>query len=261
MRASRRKILIGLGAGLGAVGVVGILGWKNIIPIRPVFTFLKFKLNISRARVEHLVRLRHPETGQVVFLLGTTHHYHYDDPAYSIWHVKAAVTGLDVDTVFLEMMADAVAEGRLGEGPMEMPFIATAAKEAGITIFGVDSGWDNGWRGRQDRMFAQVQEHLGETKRCLVTAGFMHTRHYQEQFEGIGFVAEKWSDDEKTAVLDRPLPKTWPAGFRDVVEASIARARAGQLDTDPSRAANVDWFIEIREQVLKKVPPHPAHGS
>lgn len=250
----RKRILLGvLFAGV-ATFLVGAVSGR--IPVRPLFTFLQFKLRPDKVRTQQLVQLKNPATQQTVFLIGTTHQYHYEDPAYSIWHVKAAVTGLGVDTAFIEMMSDAVAEGRLGEGPVEMPFVATAAKEAGIHVVGVDSGWDGGWRGRQDRMYAQVKARLtGEAppKRALIASGFMHVSQFQAQLEEDGFVVVAWSDDEKRAVVDRDVEKTWPAGFEVALTDAIARARAGKMDTDPERKADLTWFVEVREQVLKKV--------
>jgi hypothetical protein len=214
---------------------------------------LQFRLRPDKLRTQQLIQLRNPTTKQTVFLLGTTHQYHYEDDDYSIWHVKAVVTGTGVDTVFIEMMKDAVDDGRWGEGPVEMPFIAWAAKEAGIAVHGVDSGWNGGWRGRQDRMYAQVQAELPKTKRALIAAGFMHVAQFQRQLEADGFLAVPWSDEEKRAIVDAPVTKTWPPGLEQSLVDAISRARAGQMETDPERQADMKWFIEVREQVLKKI--------
>ena len=56
--------------------------------------------------------------------------------------------------------ADAAAEQWDNPLVLNRAFIAFAAKEAGIKVYGVDSGWDGGWRGRQDRMYEQVKQHL-----------------------------------------------------------------------------------------------------
>ncbi len=247
----RRRVLLGV----VLVGLAGFVAgaWSGRIPVRPLLTFLQFKIRPDKVRTQQLLQLKNPTTNQTVYLLGTTHQYHYEDPAYSIWHVKAAVTGLQLDSVFIEMMKDAVDEGRWGEGPVEMPFIAYTAKEAGLHVHGVDSGWDGGWQGRQDRMYQQVKAELPSTKRALIAAGFMHVAQFQRQLEDDGFVVVDWPDDEKRKVTDRDVEKKWPAGLVAGLEAAIARARAGKLDTDPGRAADVGWFVEVREGVLKKI--------
>ena len=250
MKLGRR---IALGAALLFAGAIVVGAVTGRLPVRGVLTFLQFRLRPDKVRTQQLVQLKHPTTQQVVFLVGTTHQYHYEDSAYSIWHVKAVVTGVDADTVFIEMMRDAVDEGRLGEGPVEMPFVALAAKEAGLRVFGVDSGWDGGWQGRQQRMYEQVKRDLPTSKRALIASGFMHVQQFQRQLEEDGFVVVDWAEDSKRAITDRKVEETWPPGLKEALEAAIARARAGQLDTDPDRAADVEWFIQVRQQILAKM--------
>jgi hypothetical protein len=239
------------------VGVVVVAGTaaaaSGRLPLRPLLTFLQFKINPTKARVQHLVQLQNPVTGQVVFLAGTTHQYHYDDPAYSIWHVKSIVTGLQVEKVLVESMPDAVAEGRYGEGPVEMPFITLAAIEAGIAVAGMDAGWDGGWRGRQDKMFQNVQREMVGHKRVLITSGFMHVRQFEEQLTEAGFQVVPWSEHERQAIFARHVDETWPRGLADALRSAITRAHNGQMQTDPSRSADVTWFIEVRRQVLEKM--------
>ncbi len=247
----RRRLLAAVVGVVVAAGVAAAASGR--LPLRPILTFLQFKLNPSKARVQHLVQLKNSTTGQVVFLAGTTHQYHYDDPAYSIWHVKAIVTGLDVEQVLVETMPDAIAEGRYGDGPVEMPFIALAAKEAGIAVAGMDAGWDGGWRGRQDRMFDNVQREMVGKKRVLITSGFMHVRQFEEQLTAVGFAVVPWSEEERQALFERDVEERWPAGLETALKDAIARAEAGKLDTDPERSADVSWFIEVRRQVLQKM--------
>jgi hypothetical protein len=225
-----------------ALAALGIASGR--VPVRSIVTFLQFKLRPDRARTQHLARLQHPATGQIVHLLGTTHHHHYKDDAYSIWHVKAAVLGLGVQTVFIEVMPEAVRAGRLGEGPVEMPFVGLAAQEAGLVVHGMDSGWEGGWRGRQDRMFAAIQERLATSGNTLVVSGFMHLRSFQEQLQGEGFAPVPWTEAERNAVFETPVEKTWPRGLRASLEQAIAAART---NTEPDQR----WFIAIREEILE----------
>ncbi len=252
--SGKKKLLLGvLLAGLAAF-VAG--AWSGRIPVRPLLTFLQFRLRPDKVRTQQLLKLHNKTSDQTVFLLGTTHQYHYEDDDYSIWHVKAVVTGVGADAVFIEMMADAVDapdQSRWGEGPVEMPFIAFAAKEAGLPVFGVDHGWDGGWRGRQDGMYAQVKARLPAYKTALITSGFMHVSQFQRQLEEDGFVVVDWSDDDKRAVVDRDVKKTWPPGLEQALVAAIARAKAGEMSTDPERQADMKWFVEVREMVLKKI--------
>ena len=246
-----RRIALGVVAVVVAGVVAGAVSGR--LPVRGLLTFVQFRLRPDKVRTQQLVQLKHPTTQQVVFLVGTTHQYHYEDPAYSIWHVKAAITGVGADTVFIEMMRDAVEAGRLGEGPVEMPFIALAAKEAGMRVFGVDAHWNGGWQGRQSKMYEQVQRDLPTSKRAVITSGFMHVQQFQRQLEGDGFVVVDWSDEAKRAVTDRKVDETWPPGLKAALESAIARAEAGQMDTDPERAADVEWFIKIRRQILARI--------
>ncbi len=238
--------------GFGALAIaLGVGAFTGRIPVRPMMTFIQFKLNPTKARVQHLVQLKHPQTGQVIFLIGTTHQYHYTDDAYSIWHVKAVVEGLGVDTVMVEMMPDAVDDGRFGEGPVEMPFIALQARQQGLAVRGIDANWDGGWRGRQDNMFHNVQQVLPDVKRGLIASGFMHVRQFEEQFTGIGFERVPWSDAQRQRLFERHVAETWPVGLAQALQEAIARAQAGNMDTDPTRAADMDWFISVRRDVLR----------
>ncbi len=251
MRRLRRIALVVFGLVVAGVVVGGVSGK---LPLRPMLTFLQFKLNPGKARIEHLVHLRHPQTGNEVFLVGTTHHFHYQDDAWSIWHLKAAVEHLHVDTLLIEMMADAVVEGRVGEGPVEMPFFATLGADMGLKVVGVDSGWDGGWQGRQARMFEQVQAALPSTKRALLASGMMHVRPFQEQLTTAGYEVQPWSEDDRRAATDdSSVVKTWPTGLAAALRASIVNARSGTMATDPERAADVGWFVQIREQILDKM--------
>lgn len=251
MMTRRRLALVGLGTLVVAIVAIVVGGVTGRIPLRPMLTFVQFKMNPGKARVQHLVQLKHPQTGQVVFLIGTTHQNHYTDPAYSIWHVKSAVAGLDVDTVMVEMMPDAIAEGRFGDGPVEMPFIALQAKQQGLAVVGMDAGWDKGWRGRQDKMFDNVQQALPTVKRGLIASGFMHVGQFEEQLHGKGFVTVPWSEAERQQVLDRDVTEVWPAGLGTALREAIVRAQQGKMATDPTRAADVDWFISVRQDILR----------
>ena len=247
-----RRIALGI-FGLVVAGVV-VGGVSGALPVRPLLTFLQFKLNPGKARIQHLVQLRHPQAGNEVFLVGTTHHYHYQDDSWSVWHLKATVEHLHVDTLMIEMMADAVIDGRVGEGPVEMPFLATLGAEMGLKVVGIDSGWDGGWQGRQARMFEQVQTALPSTKRAIIASGMMHVRPFQDQLTSVGYEVVPWSDDERRAVTDdSTVEKRWPAALAPALRAAIATARAGTLATDPERAADMGWFIQIREEILEKI--------
>ena len=254
MRRLRRMALVVLG--LVAAGVV-VGAASGRLPIRPLFTFLQFKLSPGTARLQHLVQLREPSTGREVFLVGTTHQYHYEDDDWSIWHLKAVVQHLHVDTLLIEMMADAVNDGRVGEGPVEMPFFATLGAELGLRVVGIDSGWDGGWQGRQDRMFQHVQAALAaspSSKRVIVASGMMHVRPFADQFTAAGYQVVPWSEADRRAVSDdADVEKAWPKGLAPALRSAIERARAGNLDTDPQRAADASWFIQIREQILTQM--------
>lgn len=240
----RRRVWVGLG--LLLLGVAGVAAWR--LPLRPLLTFLQFRLEPSAARLLHFMKLQGPD-GQEIFLLGTTHENHYRDEAYSIWHLKAAILQTRPDVVLIESMPEAVAAGALGEGPVEMPFVATVAREAGILLVGIDAGWDGGWRGRQERMFQNVQGALLGHRRILLTVGFMHVQSFVDQLQGAGFVAVPFSEEEKRAILDAPVDKRAPAGLQEALETAIAAAPA--RISDP---AELQRFVELRRRVKAELP-------
>jgi hypothetical protein len=82
----------------------------------------------------------------------------------------------------------------------------------------------------------------------------MHVRPFADQFTAAGYQVVPWSEADRRAVSDdADVEKTWPKGLAGALRSAIERARTGNLDTDPQRAADVSWFIQIREQILTKM--------
>ena len=238
-----RRKRMWLAAGAVAAGLFVLAAWR--LPVMPLLTFLQFRVWPEQARLQHLVLLQHPGTGQELFVLGTTHEHHYRDAAYSVWHLKAALLALRPDTVFIESMPAEVLAGAWGEGPIEMPFVALAAREAGAKVVGIDAGWEGAWRGRQRQMFENLRAGLLPVRRGVVACGFMHVLSFVDQLESEGFVRVPLADRDKEQVLDGPVDRTWPAGMRAALEAAIARAPGRIQD-----AAELERYVALRRQVL-----------
>jgi hypothetical protein len=255
-----RSALVGL-AGFGALvvivacvlGVAGFVSPDARRAGRSLWAVANFKLNPGQARTEHLVRLRGVD-GQIVVLVGTTHHHLFSNEDFSIWHLKAVFLGLDVDTVLLEVLPGAAP----GDGPVEMPFLRALAGQRGTPVCAIDAPWEGGWRVRQARMFERALGCLRASssptpRTAFVVTGYLHTRPFVEQFRGAGYVVEPWSDEEKQALLARPVPRVLPPGYRAALEASLAVgvARAAAAGGDEP------WDVTVRRRILERVGDVP----
>ncbi len=200
-----------------------------------------------------LLRLVHPATGQEIFLLGTTHHHLFFDDNYSLWHVKAALLCLDVEAALVEVLPEDLAAGREADGPVEMPFVTGVARARGLAVHGIDARWDDGWRARQDRMFARLQAAVVGVRAAVVVGGYMHHRALRDQLLGAGFRDAAWGPVDAEACFTRHVTRTLPRGFRAALQASIVRARQGNAGHEPFAGADPGWFVDVRERVFDVV--------
>jgi hypothetical protein len=224
------------------------------LPLRSVLLAIGVKARVDVARGFLLTKLVHPETGQVVYLLGTTHDRLFDDAAYSIWHVKSALTSLDVDTALVEVLPEDMQGGRVGDGPVEMPFVVGVAREKGLRVAGIDARWDDGWRARQDTMSRRVREGLAGARAAVVVCGYMHLRGFRaDLLHDAGFVDAPWTTSDAKGAFGHDVVHVLPAGFRAALRDSIVRARVGRAGIDPFTGTPSTWFVDVRERVLASV--------
>ncbi len=244
--APRRRWLVGAGV-VASVAVVG----HHYLSMRTVLLALGLRGSSARTRGHLLTKHVQPTTGQVVFLLGTTHHRLFFEDDYSIWHVKSALQTLAVDTALVELLPEDLAGDRVGDGPVEMPFVVGVARERGLLVRAIDARWDGGWAARQDAMFALLTEGRSDRRAIVVVCGYMHLRGIRQRLlEDAGFVDAAWSIGDAEAAFSAPVERVLPRGFREALRASIARARQGRAGAEPFRGADPDWFITVRERVL-----------
>lgn len=251
----RRRRFVALALGLFVV-VVG-----PRLPLRSALLALGLKTRADVTRAFLLTKLERPSTGHVVYLLGTTHDRLFFDDDFSIWHIKSALTSLDVDKVLVEVLADDLDAGRTGDGPVEMPFVVGVARARGLRVAGIDARWDDGWRARQDAMFARVHAELADTRAAVVVCGYLHLRAFRGQLRDVGFVDAAWTTDDAEAALSRPVPRTLSPGFRTALRDSLERALRGAAGHEPFAGAAPTWFVDVRRRVLsavERIPEDPA---
>ena len=54
------------------------------------------------------------------------------------------------------------------------------------------------------------------------------------------------------------MSQDWPVGLASALREAIGRAQQGKMATDPTRAADVDWFISIRQDILRLMGESPG---
>jgi hypothetical protein len=114
MTLRRRWVATALG---GLLVVVGFM-----LPLRELVEWTQLKVRPEQFKVDHLVRLRLPATGQEIVILGTVHNDHLGPGSrYPLWQLKAAILGLKPDLVLVEIKPEAIAADHWAEGPIEMP--------------------------------------------------------------------------------------------------------------------------------------------
>jgi len=246
VRRRRRALVV-----MGAAGLAAIVGSR--LPLRSALLALGLKTRVDVTRGFLLLRLVHPATGQDLFLLGTTHHRLFFDGDYSLWHVKAALQCLDVDAALVEVLPEDLAAGREADGPVEMPFVIGVARARGLAVHGIDARWNDGWRARQDRMFASLQAAVVGVRAAVVVCGYLHLRAFREQLLGAGFRDASWGPADAEACFAGDVARTLPRGFRAAVQASLDRARQGRAGHEPFAGAGTDWFVDVRQRVLAAV--------
>ena len=244
-------------AGIVACAAAVVVVALPRLPVRTVLLALGLKARADVTRGFLLTKLERPSTRQVVYLLGTTHDRLFVDDDYSIWHVKSALDALDVDAAFVEVLPDDLRAGRAGDAPVEMPFVVGVARARGLRVVGIDARWDDGWRARQETMFARIAEALPDTRAAVVVCGYMHVRAFRNELREVGFVDAAWTTDDAEGAFSHDVERVLPAGFRSALVDSVARARAGRAGGEPFAGAAPTWFVDVRERVLASVAAVP----
>jgi hypothetical protein len=146
----------------------------------------------------------------------------------------------------VEIRPEAVRGGHWGEGPIEMPFCALVARNAGITTFGMDD-WSDKMERREDRMVQNITEQIAGAKRVLVMTGYSHIAGFVHRLQKKGYVLQDWSKAERKKLLRRPVDKRCPPELRQAYADAIRRAQAGITHY------NKKW-IRVRQRFLKTLP-------
>jgi hypothetical protein len=234
----RKRWLVAAALGL-ILAIAGV-----ILPIREIVEWAEFKIRPEQFKVDHLVRFWKPDTGQGIVILGTVHNDHVAPGSrYPLWQLKAVILGLKPDMVLVEIKPEAAHADHWAEGPIEMPFCALVAQDAGIRVNGMDY-----WRienagkvirnsgEREDRMFENILSKSSSTRRALVVTGYSHLTGFSSRLRRAGFRDEAWPEAERQELLKHEVEHVYPARLKVEIIEAVERAQRGDNDFDKAWA-------------------------
>jgi hypothetical protein len=254
--------MIGFATLLVVVG--GALVWS-----RELRDTLLYEIAPRYARDANFVRLaRGPES---VYILGTIHGRHLSTSEYSLAHLKAVIAHLRADLLLVEARPRELAQGRWGDGPIEMPYAALTARSRGLRVDGID-WWDSGAPARarrtddvrDDKIFHNMMERLPGRGTALVLVGYSHVPELAARLASAGFAEQPITAEQKSrlfALLDEPF--AYPPGMSAAIRRRIVDAKA-MARSSPHLAGAARAVIDARVRYLeeiKRVGEYPCAPS
>jgi hypothetical protein len=145
----------------------------------------------------HVRVLQHDSTS--LFLLGTIHGAHAQNPYYTWPHLERIVRQISPDLLLVEIRPEHFkAEEFYSDGPIEMPFLVDLANREKIPCRPIDwwlDAWLSDmskadWSARDDRMVELLLSWLRETKsrKSLATVGAGHIEPFISRLEKQGWI-------------------------------------------------------------------------
>ncbi len=232
----RRRFIAG--AGLLAVFVL-----LAVVPWSELASFLQFQLAPERAKLAHVVRFRQAShEDRELVLVGSAHYLHIEaGGGYPLWELKSLMTALRPTRVFVEIRPESIQAGRWGEGPVEMPFCAHAARDQGIPVYGIDD-WAQPMAKREHNMVQELTRNLGAGLN-LTFVGFSHVEGFSELLLDQGFEPVEWEDGQPGEAFSTQVDERYPSGLRESYQAAITAVEEGTSPFDAGWAEKRRGFV------------------
>lgn len=177
---------------------------------------------------------RNRDPDHEIIILGTAHYLHTETKSYPLWEIKSVILEVQPDIVLVEIRPSAIATRDRGEGPIEMPFCAFVAKEAGFAVGGMDD-WSEKMEVRENHMMANILKSIQGTKRALVITGFSHVPAFLKRLQARGYRKEPWPELARQQLFLQPVKKEFPQELAKAYRAAIKKAERGE------NAFNSEW--------------------
>jgi hypothetical protein len=195
-----------------------------------VISWLAFKLAPSRSKLVHFRRLQKDDPAggfSRIAILGTIHYDHVGSGAYPLADLRAVIQNLRPDLLLVEIRPESIARGKYGEGPIEMPFAALTALEAGIGVDGMDAVAQT-FEEREDEMVRHLLEKVATRPSVLVLTGYSHVRGFLRRLKAAGYRERAFPNAEKRdSMTQAPGPLVVPPMFETAIRESAREAREG----------------------------------
>lgn len=227
-----------------AVAALGIS--LAMLPLKELISFLDFKFFPESAKFRQVVRLS-DKAGHHVVVVGTIHYDHIGNDHYSFWNLKSVLEILKPELVLVEFRPEANSAGRLGEGPIEMPFIALTAKQFGLRVDGMDD-WSEDFETRENHMVENVKNRIGDSRLTLVFTGYSHLPGFVRRLRSSGFSDQPMSKEEIVHIFSMPVEQKFPDGL-----AVEYKKIAAWVESGPTKY-NLEWARrrkKFAEDILK----------
>ena len=116
-----------------------------------------------------------------IFLIGTTHHFHFDESThYSLIDLQAQILALHPDVVCGEITSEAFNGPMEGNFPPEAAMLAELAPAQGVRFVAADWRVSFAWQARAEKQEAEDKEKFAE-----VEASQKKVRTWMEGFSGV----------------------------------------------------------------------------
>lgn len=133
---------------------------------------------------------------QDIYILGTIHSSHFiKDADYSLVNVQSVIDTINPDILLIEIRQETFEKYDALDGPIDMIFAWSYAKEKGIEVKGID--W---WQitedsrplttdtERDDHIFENILSELGEPSKVLILYGATHRIEQDKRFVSNGYI-------------------------------------------------------------------------
>lgn len=138
----------------------------------------------------NLVMFKTENKSQEIYILGTIHNHHFNKLFdYSIVNIQSTIDAIDPDLILVEVRQDSVDNYDALDGPIEMVFAWSYAKEAGIEVKGID--WFELSENRRanktddlrdDHIFDNIMATIQDESKVMIICGVAHRVEQSKRF-------------------------------------------------------------------------------
>lgn len=216
---------------------IAIVIFVTVVLIIGIFFGVQVRNYLQLIKKENNIVLFKTESNQEIYILGSIHNKHYDkDRKYSIADIQSVIEAIQPDILLVEVRQDTVDTYNALDGPIEMIFAWSYAKENDVEVKGIDwykitedmqSNRTN--EERDDKIFNNINLSIGDNEKVLIIVGATHLVEQSKRFKDNGFTEVKLNNVEQFFGNVSEANFAYPETMKSEIQKKMEYAQSGML--------------------------------